>query len=64
MDNSERYKTFVAVYKKAHQTTGTDASMLSAAQKLWNQVKKSPDEHEKTLLNLKKKAAKNEQKNF
>ena len=54
MDNSERYKTFVAIYKKAHQYTGgTDASILSAAQKLWNRVKKSSDEYEKVILELK-----------
>ena len=30
MDNSERYKTFVAIYKKKHQYTGgTDARFLT-----------------------------------
>ena len=39
MNNADRYKTLVAAYKKAYQASGTNAHNLTAAQKLWNQVK-------------------------
>ena len=62
MNNADHYKTLVAAYKKGYQASGTNASNLTTAQKLWNQVKTSKEDYDKALLDLKAKAAKNEEK--
>ena len=64
INNADRYKTLVVAYKKAYQASGTNASNLTAAQKLWNRVTTSKEDYGKTLLDLKAKAAKNEEKTF
>ena len=64
INNADRYKTLVVAYKKAYQASGTNASNLTAAQKLWNRVTTSKEDYGKTLLDLKAKAAKNEKKTF
>ena len=64
INNADRYKTLTAAYKKAYQASGTNASNLTAAQKLWNRVKTSNEGYDKALLDLKAKAAKNEEKTF
>ena len=51
-------------YKKAYQASETNASNLTAAQKLWNRVRTSKEDYDKALLDLKAKAAKNEEKIF
>ena len=61
MNNADCYKTLVAAYKKAYQASGTNASNLTAAQKLWNRVETSKEDYDKALLDLKAKAAKNEE---
>ena len=64
MNNADHYKALVAAYKKAYQASGTNTSNLTAAQKLWNQVKMSKEDYDKALLDLKAKAVKNEEKTF
>ena len=56
MNNEKRYKDLLEIYQKAptdivkhKQFTGTPAE--------WNRVKNSSDDYERTLLNLKAKAA-------
>ena len=62
MNNADCYKTLVAAYKKAYQASRKNANNLTAAQKLWNPVKTSKEDYDKALVNLKAKAAENEEK--
>ena len=64
MNNADRHKILVTAYKKAYQARETNASNLTAAQKLWDWVKTSKEDYDKVLLNLKAEAAKNEEKTF
>ena len=64
MDNTEHYKTLVAAYENACEASGTKASKLTAAKKLWNQVETSKEDYKNALLDLKAKSARNEERAF
>ena len=64
MNNADCYKTLMVAHEKVYKASGTNASDLIVAQKLWNRVKTSKEDYDKALVDLKAKAAKNEGKTF
>ena len=56
MNNEKRYQDLLEIYQKAHPDI-VKQKQFTGAQAEWNRVKNSSDDYERTLLNLKAKAA-------
>ena len=56
MNNEKQYKDLLEIYQKAHPDI-VKHKQFTGAQAEWNRVKNSSDDYERTLLNLKAKAA-------
>ena len=56
MNKEKRYKDLLEIYQKAHPDI-VKHKQFTGAQAEWNRVKNSSDDYERTLPNLKAKAA-------
>ena len=56
MNNEKQYKDLLEIYQKAHPDI-VKHKQFTSAQAEWNQLKNSSNDYERTLLNLKAKAA-------